>query len=123
MAKSSTKIVEQHFDYEDLDDTMPLATLDHLLEQGDPTSDQQQESAGDIGQESILSQLSRLAELSESIDRRLEKIAGLLAKPQTQKEPAATRRKRPAASTKKSTKKPSKKTTKRSRTKAASSAG
>lgn len=123
MGESTTKLVDPQFDYEDLDETMPLATLNHLLENGDPTSPQQQESADDAGQASILAELARLAELSESIDRRLETIADLLAKPQTLGKPAASASKTSAPASKKASKKTTKKTSKKVSKKTASRSG
>jgi hypothetical protein len=63
------------------DETMPLPALSHLLENTEPQPD-----AGDADvdtvqhQDPVQQQLSRLIEISESMNRHLERMAELLAR-------------------------------------------
>jgi hypothetical protein len=57
---------------EDLDQTIPLETLEHLLQDGDAP-------ASDIDRDLVVTELQRLVRISESIEQRLEQIVELLS--------------------------------------------
>lgn len=62
------------------DETMPLPALSHLLENTDLQPDADDSNADPVQHDDpIQQQLSRLIEISESMNRHLERMADLLA--------------------------------------------
>lgn len=85
MSEVSAEKLAQEVD--PLDETLPLPALESLLEASDEALHETSQASGGTGQPSPVEQLSRLVELSESIDARLAQIAELLTE-QRQQGPA-----------------------------------
>ena len=78
MSGSSAKPVTQDIDHEALEDTLQMPALDRMLEDSEEALDAIQASSGEPEQRAMDAQLSRLVDLTESIDSRLRQIADLL---------------------------------------------